>query len=224
MKINTDYKIDQYIYYSSSSATAAAGGGFSVNRLPHGLPYTPLIYVQWAETSDFSTPRELWQNSGDTYPVAEPWVISADADATDIGFLFQNWGTSSKTLYYRVWAFPQHDSTADVPYTSGVTGFSNLIINSDMNYLKLLSANKVLVGSSTNVVVDHGLGYLPVVMIWREWLLSIPTIEPLFSPVAASTLPFESTPYVTDTQIVFPSNGFSDQIFHYRIYLDNING
>lgn len=219
--VNTDYPNDKYVCYLTGSVTATGLGGFSFDRPAHGLTYIPLIYVQWSETPDFSIPRELLQNSGDLYATSEPWVIQSLANTEYVEFYFNNWGASTKTLYFRAWGFMPSNVSIESPHTSSISGLSDFVLNSDMNYLKIYNSGIVDVTSIT-VVVPHNLGYSPVVMIWRDQFTGAnQIIEPLFSPLVFS--PFEDgTPSVTIDSIIFPYQGFGAQKYHYRIYLDEI--
>lgn len=217
----TDSPRDQYVCYITGTVTANANGGFNFVRPAHGLSYIPLIYVQWSETADFSTPRELLQNSGDAYSMAEPWIIRSSATNTYVEFYLQNWGTSAKTIYFRAWGFMPSNVSISTNRTAGVTGFSNFITNTDMNYLKLHSAGTVTVGTSS-VSVPHNLGIYPTCMIW-VLDVSGTSIEPLFTPYTYSAFGDDS-PDVGLNNIVFNSLGFGSRVFHYRIYKDAIYG
>lgn len=219
--VTTDYPIDQYVLYKTTSASSSSGS-YSVVDIPHELSYIPLIYVQWSETADFDVPRELWQNSGDIYPISEPYVINAYATTSDVSVTFQNWG-SNKTIYFRIWGFMPSDSSTNTPYTSSLSGLSDMIVDTDMNYLKLFSEDVVDVGISSPQTVTHNLGYLPVVMVWREYDLGGRMVEPLFSPLAATPFANE-TPSVTTNNIIFPASDFQQLKYHYRIYGDSISG
>lgn len=219
--LNTDYPIDQYVCYSTGSVTASSGGGFSTTTVAHGLGYAPLLYIQWSETSDFSTPRELLQNPSDLYSNAEPWVIRGWADATNVSFYFQNWGGSSKTIYFRAWGLAPSNVSADVPHTSGVSGLSNFILNTDMNYLKLYMEGRVVV-SSAPTSVTHDLGYLPVVMVWVEdgTIGGAGSIAQEITPVLYIQYGPTNATDVTTSELIFNDTG----TYHYRIYLEPIYG
>lgn len=218
-----DYGMDKWVSYKTGSVTSSGSGGTNTASVAHNLGYTPLVYTQWSEVADFSVPRENLQNPADLYSTTEPWIIRTAADRDNLYFYLQNWGGSSKTLYYRIWALAPTNVSQPVATTAGISGLTPLVFNGEQNYLKPYLTNVIVVASSSTV--DHGLGYLPTTMVWVEGNAFVGVtpvgtmIAPVTSPVVYSDgIPTPFTPHVTTSQLVFPQSG----TFHYRIYVEPI--
>lgn len=222
--IDTDYKIDEVILYKEVSVT---GNGVAYD-IPHALGFTPLIYVQWSETPGFENPRELLQNFSDMYPNSEPWVIWSYALSNKIVIEYIDFGSFSKVLYFRIWCYPRKDININTPFSAGMSGLSDFLINSDVNYLKIFDENSVTVSQNSAVSIPHNLGYRPVVMIWVESdnAIGVPgSLAPLpFAMLTMGTGPSNSTPSVTTSNLILRGEQFASRKYYYKIYLDRIDG
>lgn len=215
--LNTDYPLDKIVYITSGSATVNFSDEITI---AHGLGFAPLVFGIWSLDSDFSTSQEFDMMSSDLYSSNYPYVTRLEADATNIYASFQNSEFVDETFYYKLFALEPTDSTADIAPTSSDASAASFVLNTDLNYLKLHSSGIKVVSSAPDTVT-HGLGYIPVVMLWQEgggthansiYPINQPTIYVHADYVAGYPL----TPSVTTTTISFPVTG----TFHWRVYCD----
>ena len=216
--MNTDYPIDKIIYLTSGSVTV----NFSREvTIAHNLGFAPLIFGIWSLNSDFSTSQEFDMMSSDLYSPNYKYVSRIEADATNIYASFQNSEFTNVTFYYKIFAFEPTDVAETIKPTSSDTLTTNMLLDTDLNYLKLHDSG-IKVVSSAPSTVTHNLGYLPTVMLWQEgggahansiYPINQPTIyvHPNYSAY------YPLTPSVTTTTINFPRTG----TYHYRIYKDD---
>lgn len=215
--INTDYPMDKIIYMTSGSAVVNFSDEITI---AHGLGFAPLVFGIWSLNSDFSTSQEFDMMSSDLYSPDYMYVTGLEADATNIYASFQNSEFSDVTFYYRIYAFEPSDEANAIAPTSSNTLTTNLLVDTDLNYLKLHSSGIKVVSSAPDTVT-HNLGYLPTVMIWKEGGgVHAGSIYPIYQPTiyvhADYAIGYPLTPSVTDTTISFPTTG----TYHYRIYAD----
>lgn len=215
--LNTEYPLDKIIYMTSGSVVVNFSGEITI---PHGLGFAPLVFGIWSLNSDFSTSQEFDMMSSDLYSPDYMYVTRLEADDTNIYASFQNSEFSNETFYYRLFAYEPTDSTADITPTSSDTLATNLLLDTDLNYLKLHSSGIKVVSSAPDTVT-HNLGYIPVIMLWQEGGGShansiYPINQPTIYVHADYATGYPLTPRVTTTSIIFPSTG----TYHYRIYID----
>ena len=217
MLIDSRYPLDKVIFLASGSTSLGSYFSAASVNVPHGLTFTPLPRMVWSTTPDFSVCYEA--GSGPAPQSVLRWNLGITGDlyanSTNIRLDFTNFISTSYTIYYRVFCFAPSDITIDIDSTSSLA--DNFILNSQQNYLKLLSSGKIALTSNT-VTVDHNLGYIPQVDAWTE-----ATTGEIYPPQSnGSTLypGFGTTGYVvTTTQLIF--YGYSSRSFgHYRIYID----
>jgi len=211
--LDTDYPLDKAIFLGSGSFTMGASttGSEFVN---HGLPFIPLIAGYWSLTSDFSLNYEFGNGvfpSGNPGYLFQREIGYVQATITQVKMDWVNISTAT-TAYYRLYAFEPSNLTTDIASVSATS--DGFVLNTDYNYLKLLSADTASPGTATTYTVTHGLGYKPQVLAWFEYA----AVPGFVAPVTTeSTVALE----VNDTAIVF-QNPFADNVsaVHWRIYLD----
>jgi hypothetical protein len=90
----------------------------------HSLPFTPLLILQWSNTSDFTVTNELQDAEyvGNTFTTGAGQSYLISSDATNANITRYNFSGSSQTLYYRMFGFMPSDANADseVPSTSNL--------------------------------------------------------------------------------------------------------
>lgn len=163
--ISTDYPMDKIVYKTSGSYTHSdVPGGTS---FAHGLPFTPLVVLQWSLDSDFTTAYTV--NSGP--PTTDPTLyhIGIDlysySDPTNIVITSFDFLGGASTIYYRVFAFEPTGSTADCSATSSTT--DKFFISTDYNHPKLfMSGNTPITADVLGATIHHGLGYVPQFEYW----------------------------------------------------------
>lgn len=153
--LDSDYPIDKIIGTFTGSIPIAASD-FNDITIPHGFTSTPLYYIRWSYSSDFSTSYEETGNSAG-FSV----FVGCETNNTNIIIRTTNLTASPLTVYYRVILFPRYDVSYDVTNTQNNLDTFNL--NTDYNYPKIYAEGYLPKVSGTFV---HGLGYRPTVEAW----------------------------------------------------------
>ena len=209
--INTEYSMDKVVYIKTGSMSVPNGTNDTVVIEAHNLPFTPLPYLVWSNTSDFSV---SFTSSDDVvYPSATYQRYDIKSDSTNISIDRFNSSGSTKTVYYRIFGLAPSTASIDsvVPATSSVG--DNFIINTDYNYLKLGFSG------TTTTSFTHSLGYYPVTLAWTE---ISGVIRPANNATASNISAVNSGVYVTTTQLVYDDGGSPGATIHYRIYMDEL--
>lgn len=216
MVLTSQYPLDKVIYQHTLSIPIPAFDFADVNIL-HGLAFTPLVRMQWSTDPNFTTaygpdggPRDSTGSPGyqtGVYAIGNRiFVTTTNRFATPV------------TLYIRIFGFMPSNANASVPSTS-VQG-AKFVFNTAYNYMKLFSKGITSVPSGSAVrTVNHGLGYIPTVMLWGENTLGT------FPFVFNNVFPFSGSGEFNidiDTQNVTytADSTFDPIVMHHRIYLD----
>lgn len=180
----------------------------------HNLPFTPLIVGQWSLNSNFQPSYDIATSNG--YSIGVSFNQAAGSDSTKILFKLDNGYSSSKTYYYRLFAFCPSDYNGDVSPVDDSTPYK---FSSDFNYHKLLTYGTRNVTSNNDIVINHNLGYVPQVRTWLK--------DPFNNFIA----PFVNLQYqdgsFTSGTIVTPSTltikgVTSGDVVYYHIYADEV--
>ena len=208
--INTDYPMDKIVYMTSGSMTVPDGTSDTIPLVAHYLPFTPLPYIIWSNTSDFTV--SFTRTDDVTYPSGTYQLYSVSSNANNINIIRFNSTGSSKTIYYRIFCYAPYNANIDssVPVISSLA--DNFVMNTDYNYLKLLYEG--IITSSTPFT--HNLGYIPTVLAWKNHL---GTITPV-SQATSSTLGGAGV-YITTSQLIYDTYVGDEDEIYYRIYLDD---
>ena len=200
--LNTDYPLDKIIYMTSGSFTVPSGGGLGASQsVAHGLDFVPLMCGNWSNDSDFSSTKEMAIYE---YGDLDGMQAYCYADGTNVTVSSINYGSSDKTIYYRVYGFMPSNVNDTAPSTSSAS--DDFVLNTDYNYTKLL-AEEYHDASSGNVTITHSLGYRPQVIAWRA---DDPTF--VFQENVAG--------YVNITTSNIVLTGGSGEKYHIRVYAD----
>lgn len=201
--LNTDYELDKIILYKTGSLN---NGDYDVS-VPHGLPFTPLIFGVCAFSEDFSDPKTIpyfYQTTNDFTQ------FNALAFSSDIKLSFSSTDASLTKIYYRIYAFEPTESAAKVASTSKFA--EQFILNTDYNYCKLFKRGVTTGGDAT---IAHNLGYIPQVLAWEERSGLIYPINESAPEDPQMNMPEYIS--VSDTSVTIKSS--ADKV-HYRIYYD----
>lgn len=184
--INSDYPLDKLVLVESGSFTIADSTFDSIVLLSHSLPFLPLPILLWSNTPDFTVTNtnmdlamalsSFGSSVGQQYS-AYPVGSSIEVNRT-------NTSGSSKTVYWRLFAFPPSTASEDSIVPATASEGDDWILNLDFNYMKLVKST-VLTSSSNSY--DHNLGYVPVVMAWGDGDASVFAQEISPDPSSAST-------------------------------------
>lgn len=217
--LNSDRPLDKVIYVYKGSLTVPSGGSRNA-EISHGLPFTPLAFGNWSTDSGFSITYEY--GSGPIHNNLSQAIFSTQVSATShqsvILVSAQNFFSSSRTVYYRLYGFqPTGSGSPELPYTN--TGVDDFMINTDNEQAQLINAGSDTFPSVSwpdtyeKTLYTHNLGYRPQTMAWVE---RDGRIEHLYM----SDMGDDSTAvYATTSAIILRSEGeaLSGRI-HWRVY------
>lgn len=155
LKFTTDSPMPLFVCKFIDSVNLQ-GGSFRYIKIPHNLPYTPLLVGQWDTDPEFNSSHDI-TNASYQSELANLLVYT---DSTYIYFNY--YSTEDVTVYYRLWGFCPPDYEGDL---DPVSDDSKFMFNTDYEYLKTLKMGKVTPGDSTTI--QHNLGYVPLARVWR---------------------------------------------------------
>lgn len=207
-RLTTDYPIDVVAGYQTGSVSVGAASSIAP-VIAHGLGYTPLYFLKWSTTPDFSI---SFDEVGVTFNFIQ---LSAQTDSTNLYLFALNITSSSQTLYYRVIYFMPTNININAPGTQLYLDDSNL--NSDYNYTKIYEEG--LTGGSS-ATVAHNLGYYPQVEAWYIRSSDSRCVHCVEGQATGNATPII---VVTPTEVQF-INGSSTSAsnWHYKIYADEV--
>lgn len=205
---HSDYPIDKILFTTQGSVTLK--GESKEVRVPHGLPYIPLVLGSWSFDQNFENTYEFGYSI-----LLDPSIsqVACSTDSNDLVFTTSD-VHAGKTIFYKIFGFPPTTYTGDFLSFNG--DISGLNFNSDLNYLKLEKEGSVFVTNNGQAIINHDLGYKPFVFVWQD-------IEGRISRFNNSPIEFEGV-NITDSSIIFKNpfevNSGKDITYHYRIYID----
>lgn len=218
--LNTDYGMDKII--------VAKEGKIMPNEtklIPHGLPFTPLMFGCCSFNGDDSDSRSIpfsddffVTTSSGGGMISARVSITVAADATNIELVYHNEQANPQPLAYRLYGFEPPQINAKVAGTSKQARKFNL--DTDRNYLKIYKVGKVRFGQKVEIV--HNFGYIPQIMAWFSWGNFAPgRIQQHTSDNMTSLYPAIK---VTTEKVIIDMTQFSPALanaeYYYRIYYD----
>jgi hypothetical protein len=161
--ISTDYPMDKIVYKTSGSYTHDGSAHNEV--IPHGLPFTPMVFLQWSLTSDFAV---CYTDNTGPLPTDPTFYYvntycQTIANETNITISMYSY-VGGITIYYRVFAFEPPTSTATCAPTSSTA--DNFILSTDYNHPKIYMSGEQAIDGTYNITIDHNLGYIPQFEYW----------------------------------------------------------
>lgn len=220
--LNTDYPMDQIVFLKEGSMVR--GDGIFTINIPHGLPFTPLPEMVWSHTADFAIcqtgPDESYFDNQWTTMVGEYYNVLADD--TNIIIQGNNNSGSTKTIYYRIWAFAPSTASLDSVVPSTTNSGDNFILNTDYNYMKLAYSGYLSSAGGGVKSFSHNLGYVPRVKTWNiaSELAYQNNFNQIISIDPDGSVGYSIGTHITSTQLVMMNNSVNDGI-EYRIYYDS---
>lgn len=211
----SEYPTDQILYLGQFEVRGLAYGDYSsdpTKRVPHGLPFTPLVLGLWSFNKDYSgnvydTGVSLAPRGSQYYGV-NVWVEGGNI------CLFAQFDGATTTAYVDVIAFAPSTWSGKI---SNIAAIKNKVpYYSGRNYLKLVKSG-VIVGSGT---VRHGLGYVPQALLWQDdSYICQPAYGDNITPSGAPAFEINIARKVDNTNLIveMPDNTYKT---HYRIYAD----
>lgn len=209
--LNTDYEMDKIIYFKDGELS-----NMTPLDITHNLKFTPLLFGVCAFNSDFSDSRPIPYI--EVFGGGVGYICSAFSFPDRVHIEYSNLNPNPPAkIYYRIFGFEPSNSRARTPTTSKYA--KQFILNTDYNYCKLFKKGIVEAGPNETVTIDHGLGYIPQVLVWEEsenGMTIIPYRIRLPRPNYQSSAQYIQ---VTNTSVVI-QNMTSKSKYHYRIYYD----
>lgn len=204
--LNSNYPIDQVVGMKSGSLYMPANSSTATSSVAHGLPFTPLVIGTCSPSSTFTSNKDA------VMPLYVPQSFSTvhlRTNGTNIIAQGYNNTASAITYYWRAILLEPSDSNSEVPFTNELA--DTFQFNTDYNYSKLVKSGVV----TSNSTIDHNLGYLPQVMLWKQ--MSDGTY-----PLTNAATPADSyagTTTVDSNNLYILLDGGTR--IHYRIYGDD---
>ena len=226
--LNSDYPIDKIVLLKTGSIMPGGPLDYHQHGIPHGLSFTPLVSGTWrpdGSTTDYQLGdgpvRMVAAGPGQTQPVFDN--VIAVADATNIYILY----TSFQEAYYpvgpisyRLYGFAPDEGDTELEAEPTAALGTKFIINSGYNYRKLVKSG-FADARSAQIVVNHGLGFLPSVDLW-SYYSDYGGIQEI-TRYTDSTIRGQQEPPVTvdANNLVFkPNTQNASNRYFYRIYGD----
>lgn len=210
MLLTSDKPIDQIIKPYVGSISVTSSGAFP--SYPHTLAYRPLYYVKWSLTSDFKT---SYEETGLGTELPGTGISFSAQTSADTLYLFIGNNGAARTVYFRVILFMPPD--VNVIGIQSQALFDNFIFNTDLNYSKVLLYAKT---ASNNQTITHGLGYYPMVDVWKIRASDGRCIRHVEND--AVTPPAYERAEITTTSLILSDSAAYLSYWYYKIYVDEV--
>lgn len=203
--LNTDYEQDKLVLFKQGSFVSST-------TVPHNLAYAPLAFGVWSITPDFSSVNPIGEADQGSEPGYTP-ILSVECSSNRNNISLVSAGnTSSKTLYYRLYALQPSDLNKTAPKTS--LSAEDFILNTDYNYTKLKAKGEF---TQNNQQYEHGLGYIPQVMAWYKATINgAVVIKPLVNSNETSGVRL----LVTQRSLILGNMPANASKVYWRLYYD----
>lgn len=211
--LHSDYPMDKIIFMASGSVTVSAGGSDD-NYTNHGLPVLPLLKGIWSYTSNFSNSYDMGQPLYSDNDVS----VFVQSNSTQYRVYAFNNGSSSATVYWRIFGVMDTNDTSTLDFTSSTA--DSFSLNTDYNYTKLYLTGDANI-SSSSVNIDHDLGYKPQTDVWFESAGIPGQYQTQYLGISNDGGVYNSV-RITNSQLQFVKGSLAGQPtkYKYRIYLD----
>lgn len=217
LKLDSDHPLDKLVLLNTGVLNFNISSDYFI---PHDFGIAPMIKAVWSTTPDFATTYGMFDGPISTTPDF-PFIPSLQisrANSSQIELMFGNPGTYDYA-YIKIYGYLPDGSNKATPWTASQG--EDLIINTDLNYSKLLTSG-VTASSSvalSHETVNHNLGYYPQAEMWVE---SNGYISELAGMLLFNSSPSSDTCEITTSQLIFTRDQFTfaSSRFHYRIYTD----
>lgn len=178
--LNSDYPLDQIVYFKSFEVTVASGSTTINENIPHDLGFKPLLFGVYATKADFSD--SIGMSDGLFSVLARGYDDHIEVFGGDF--------TAGTKVYVRVYGFAPASYKGFCKSTA--TSSKPLIISTDYEYAPLIFEAEVtctsyddedpyivegydvtkgylsVVTKAASISVRHDLEYKPSVMTWTE--------------------------------------------------------
>lgn len=206
--VNSDYPVDKVIYLKSDSSSAWN----TTITIPHGLTFTPLVGGYWSLGSGFTTNYEFFSG---TFPAAPGFVFGREvdikADSTNIVLTTTNTMGDTPAYYSRIYGIEPDGSNANLAPL--VSSGDAMPMNTDDNYMKLITSGSFNMGTSASFTVTHNIGFPATSYMVSCWFTFAGYVWPMSSNSFMSVEPYINT-------LIFRNpNIYTIGTVFYRIYL-----
>lgn len=150
---DSDYLMDYIVWKYEGQLTI--GSSIEKYRIPHGLPYTPLVTGVWSKTPDFAVTNEMDWSGG-----ANEGAIVAVATKGSDAIIYGGFTSEPMTVYLRLIGFRDPSFDGNVEAINIREDFRK---NTDFNYPKIYMAGVINTAGAT---IHHNLGYIPQIRAW----------------------------------------------------------
>ena len=178
--LNSDYPLDQIVYFTSFQVTVSSGSTTINKTIPHSLGFKPLLFGVYAKKADFSD--SVGMSDGIFSVIARGYDDHIEVFGGDF--------TAGTKVYVRLYGFAPANYNGFC--TATARSSKPLIISTDYEYAPLIFEAAVtcssyddddpyitenynvnrgylsIVTKAASVTVEHDLGYKPSVMMWSE--------------------------------------------------------
>lgn len=219
LRLNTDYPLDKVILLNPGSQSIP-GNQLTTINIPHGLPFAPLVWGQWAFNSSFSVAYEFDTGPTTTASIGSAYTVAPviQSNATNITISVPNfYGAGAFTLYYRLFSFaPSNISSVIVQNTN--INVDKFMLSTDYQQVQLIKADSYSFssgsGNVTTPIFEHNLGYSPQLLYWIER-------EGIIMPRQQYAQQSGVAMYTDNTTLYDLREGFwTAGTLHYRIYVN----
>lgn len=217
---DSDYLMDYIVW--KYEGTLQIGSSIEKYRIPHGLPYTPLVTGIWSKTPDFAVTNEMDWGGG----VVEGAIMAVAAKGGDV-IIYGGFTKEPMTVYFRIIGFRDPSFDGNVEAISIRNDFRK---NTDFNYPKIHLAGVINTDGAT---IYHNLGYIPQIRAWgRDAMPDFAGESDIIMPAryAQYRLVNDQTPHyiesksgieITNQTAIFHADVQLSPPFYYFIFGDN---
>lgn len=221
--LTTDYPVDKLVIAGTGTVAQPASTQTSYS-FAHGLPFTPLLYGSWSNTSNYAILYGLNSGPISSTPSVSPFdaLMKLRADANNLYIVAENYSASAITFYARLYGF---EPTTDNEVTTHTgSPYDSFQINTDYNYTKLYLDGYIDKaagsGSPSTTSVSHNFGADVQAIVWKEDT-STGVITPLTFHDGGDFQVEDVVAYIGTTALTFNFSGFQPALrMHYRLYID----
>lgn len=162
--VTSDHPTPAIVWKYEGSIANIPGIDMKSTTVTHNLGFTPLIMGLWSDNSGFNPAYDISNAYGNPdYSNGFLQLNECGTDTTTVHISGYNSSTSTKTLYFKLFAYAPPDYNGSVPSVGDVTHF---VLNSDNNTPKIIKEGYVDLQSNQSTTIAHNLGYTPQAKVW----------------------------------------------------------
>lgn len=191
--------------------------------IQHGLPFIPLLQGVWSMNANFEPAFNIADSMGDSKAdTASEYMraLTFGSTATTVHTQAINKYHTPRSMYFKIFAYAPPDYSGEVPIVGDNTRFA---LNTDYNAPKIIKQGYVdITDRWQEVVIPHGLGYVPQVKVWGKNYLH-ETCEQLSTQWPLDTISGNYEGSKVDSQNLTIYGDYTGR-YYYHIYGDPAYG